>query len=114
MVAYRLSLPEGIRIYNVFHVSLLKPHYGSSPTVFTELPPLLDGKTLFAPFKVLRGRNTQGKPELLVQWVAGAEESVTWEDWQTFQEAYPDFEFEEKLNMEEGRTYSHRPKETKE
>lgn len=65
-VAYRLALPEGSRIHNVFHVSLLKPHRGSPPAVVTELPPTLDGKTLLTPFKVLRVRNLQGKLELLV------------------------------------------------
>ena len=46
--------------------------------------------------------NLQGKPELLVQWAPNVVESATWEDQATFQEAYPDFELEDKLNAEEG------------
>ncbi|KAL4574559.1 hypothetical protein LXL04_021392 [Taraxacum kok-saghyz] len=90
-VAYRLQLPDGSRIHNVFHVSLLKTHHGPGPVTTVDLPPLLDGRTLLKPLK-----------ELLVQWTLGGEESATWEDRAVFSDAYPDFELEDKLNMEEG------------
>ena len=78
-VAYRLALPTGSRIHNVFHVSLLKPHQGILPDVATTLPPLVDGKTLLTPFKVLRARWYECLPELLVQWTPDDENSATWE-----------------------------------
>ncbi|KAL4559367.1 hypothetical protein LXL04_031505 [Taraxacum kok-saghyz] len=73
-VAYRLALPEGSRIHNVFHVSLLKPHHGSPPDTVTELPQLLDGR----PCSLLL--ECYGNPELLVQWAPHAAETATWED----------------------------------
>ncbi|KAL4579110.1 hypothetical protein LXL04_015245 [Taraxacum kok-saghyz] len=101
-VAYRLALPEGSRVHNVFHVSLLKPHQGMPPDEPTVLPPLADGKTLLQPYKVLQERWFEGVPELLVQWVPDDEDSATWEKRGTFVEAYPDYELEDKLKLEEG------------
>ncbi|KAL4592193.1 hypothetical protein LXL04_005180 [Taraxacum kok-saghyz] len=59
-VAYRLDMPSGSRIHNMFHVSLLKPHQGPAPAIMTELPPLMDGKTLLNPFKVLNDCKLHG------------------------------------------------------
>ena len=101
-VAYRLALPEGSRVHNVFHVSLLKPHQGLPPDEPTVLPPLADGKTLLQPYKVLRERWFEGVPELLVQWVPDDENCATWEKRGTFMEAYPDYKLEDKLKLEEG------------
>lgn len=42
-VSYRLRLPEGAQIHDVFHISLLKPHKGDKPVTSPVLPPVLQG-----------------------------------------------------------------------
>jgi hypothetical protein len=45
-VAYRLQLPEGSRIHDVFHVGVLKPFHGEPPSTTPPLPPLQHGRVL--------------------------------------------------------------------
>lgn len=102
-VAYRLQLPEGSRIHDVFHVSLLKPHRGELPSSTTELPLILDGRTLPSPpHSVLRARLFKGRRQVLVQWSNDDRDNATWEEFDTFTEAYPDFELEDNLDLEGG------------
>ena len=46
-VSYELELPEGSRIYNVFHVSFLKKELGKQVTTLANLPHLDEEGQLF-------------------------------------------------------------------
>lgn len=65
-LSYKLALPEGSRIHDVFHVSLLKAVKGDIPAVVVPLPPLRDGKSLLSPHSILRARLNCGTREVLV------------------------------------------------
>ncbi|KAJ8752156.1 hypothetical protein K2173_003764 [Erythroxylum novogranatense] len=55
-VAYRLRLPEGAQIHDVFHISLLKRHLGEQPTTTQGLPPSHDSHVLPEPDQILDRR----------------------------------------------------------
>ena len=102
-VAYRLQLPAGARIHDVFHVSLLKPFRGEPPAAPPALPPHLDGRLLPAPAKVLKAQQSQGVWRILVQWEGLPVEDATWEQLEEFRQHFPDFQLEDELFVQAGR-----------
>ncbi|XP_071683751.1 uncharacterized protein [Lolium perenne] len=102
-MAYRLQLPEGARIHDVFHMGLLKPYRGAPPVATPPLPPTAEGRLLPSPAKVLRAQLRRDVWHLLVQWEGLSEEEATWEPREEFQQHYPDYQLEDELFAQAGR-----------
>ncbi|KAL5819226.1 hypothetical protein ACOSQ4_023068 [Xanthoceras sorbifolium] len=77
-VAYRLELPTGSQVHNIFHVSLLKKFVGTSTPMQTELTPIATDSTL-------------PREEILVKWLGAPTEDATWENKWRFNRSYPSF-----------------------
>lgn len=98
-VAYKLELPAGSQIHNVFHVSLLRKFEGSVqvPPTAVQLPTISDSSTIIPqPETILDRRVVQkGKyrprTEILVTWVGAPSEDATWENLWRFSKSYPTF-----------------------
>ncbi|KAJ4788910.1 polyprotein [Rhynchospora pubera] len=101
-VAYRVELPRGARIHNVFHVSLLKAFHGTPPTGPPPLPDIFHGKVIPSPATILRSRLARGCRELLVHWQNTQPEDATWISLDDFRTSYPTFQLEDKLLFNEG------------
>ena len=102
-VAYRLQLPDDARIHNVFHVGLLKPFKGDTPSAPPALPEMHQGRVLPTPERVLRARLRRQEWHLLVQWSGSSASEATWEPLARFRESYPKFQLEDELFLEEPR-----------
>ena len=102
-VAYRLQLPAGARLHDVFHVSQLKAYTGAPPAAPVTLPPVQDGRLLQAPERVLRAQLRRGEWRVLVQWQGLPVDDATWEPLEEFKEQYPEVQLEDELFAEEGR-----------
>ena len=102
-VAYRLQLPEGARLHDVFHVGLLKRHRGDAPATPASLAPTFDGRYTPAPAKALRVQWRRDTWQVLIQWHGFPEEDATWESVDEFRSFYPDFQLEDELFEKAGR-----------
>jgi hypothetical protein len=102
-VAYRLQLPAGTKLHDVFHVGLLKRYKGEPPVEPPVLPHISHGQACGQPEVVIRGRLARGRREVLVQWRGQPAAEATWIDLEEFQKLYPDFQLEDELLVEGGR-----------
>ena len=79
VVAYKLKLPPGSSVHNVFHVSLLKPVKGTGVIAFSPLP--ADIPPVQTPHLVLDRRaitrNNRIYHQLLIKWVESPAEMAT-------------------------------------
>jgi hypothetical protein len=102
-LAYRLQLPAGTRIHDVFHVGLLKAYRGEPPATPPALPPTSDGRLLPGPAKVLKAQQRRGVWHLLVQWDGIPLEDATWEQLDEFRQQFSEFQLEDELFAQAGR-----------
>jgi hypothetical protein len=90
-VAYKLKLPEGTCLHDVFHIGLLKKFNGTPPTAPPPLPPVHHGRACLEPAVVRKGRLARGEHELLVQWKGHPAAEASWMKVAEFKECYPLF-----------------------
>jgi hypothetical protein len=98
--AYKLQLPAGTLLHDVFHVSNLKKHIGDSAVPNPRLPLLTpSGKLKQLPLSILQRRQvprSNGEyevavPQWLIHWDGMTEEEATWEDAEFMQATFPEF-----------------------
>jgi hypothetical protein len=102
-LTYRLELPPGVRIHDLFHVGLLKAYRGDLPAVPPALPPTVDGRLLPGPGKVLKAQQRHGVWHVLVQWTGLSVEDTTWEKLNEFRQQFSDIQLEDELFAQAGR-----------
>ena len=101
LVAYKLRLPEGSRIHNVFHVGLLRPFMpGDMNGVAADLPTEFFGdRPVVYPVRVLDKQMLwhEGQPRehVLVRWSDGTE-SPTWEPLEVIKQRFSNVLLEDK------------------
>jgi hypothetical protein len=88
-VAYKLELPAGARLHDVFHVGLLKPFYGEHPVQPPVLPPVQHGRVVIEPAQVLQGRVTSRCKEVLVSWKGAPSAETSCVELEEFRRRFP-------------------------
>jgi hypothetical protein len=81
-VAARLALPKSMKIYPVFHFSLLEPKKTSDIPNRTNSPPppeVIEGEEEYEVQEILDSRIFRGKLQYLVRWKGYDESEDTWE-----------------------------------
>jgi hypothetical protein len=102
-VSYKLRLPPGAKLNDVFHIGLLKKFCGEPPQTMITLPLIRHGRVCLEPSTVVKSRLARGRHELLVCWKGLASSESLWIHLEEFQNTYPSFQFEDELIVEGGR-----------
>jgi hypothetical protein len=98
--AYRLQLPPGTLLHDVFHVSHLKKHVGNKAVPSQGLPLVTpEGKVKFHPVAILQRRQvprSNGEydvavPQWLIHWDGMTADEATWEDAEFVMKTFPAF-----------------------
>nr|GEV97192.1 hypothetical protein [Tanacetum cinerariifolium] len=104
-VAYRVELPSGSLIHDVFHVSFLRRCVGSTtePSQATIDASVLPSSSLqpecILDERVVQKGKYRPKTELLVKWLGRPREDATWETKWRFIRFYPDFRLVDKSSV---------------
>jgi hypothetical protein len=82
-LAYRVELPDSLRIHDVFHVSVLKPYRSDGRVQPPPPPDIMEGEEYFRIDRLLdhrvKGKGKNATHEYLVKWLGYGPEHDTWE-----------------------------------
>ncbi|VFQ60773.1 unnamed protein product [Cuscuta campestris] len=107
-VAYRLRLPEGCRIHDVFHVSLLRPFVSRPDSAPNPTLPdsFFKGRPISVPVTALQSRMilVDGTPQhqWLIRWSDDADGGLTWEPVEALLRHFPNLRLEDKADVNPG------------
>jgi hypothetical protein len=102
-VTYKLQLPQGAHLHDVFHVGLLKKYCGAPPSSLGVLPPIRHGCTCLEPAEVSKCRLASGRHEVLVRWEGQPAAEASWMALEEFRSTYPSFRLGDELCLQGGR-----------
>jgi hypothetical protein len=102
-VAYKLKLPEGAWLHDVFHVGVLKKLYCNPPQHHGQLPPMKNACTCVEPEAAVKSRVARGRRQLLIKWKGQDEATVNWVDADEFRSLYSSFQLADELILQGGR-----------
>jgi hypothetical protein len=98
--AYKLQLPQGTLLHDVFHVNQLKKHLGPRAVPNPSLPMVTPtGKLKYNPLAVLQRRQVPRSvgdydiaiPQWLIHWDTMTPDEATWEDADFIRQTFPQF-----------------------
>jgi hypothetical protein len=99
-VAYRLHLPDGACIHDVFHVGMQKPFCGTLLAAPLALSLLHNKRLLHHPVHDLRAQLCRNTWHVLIQWEDMNNAKATWEPVEEFKTHFPSFQLEGELFVE--------------
>ncbi|XP_066373750.1 uncharacterized protein [Miscanthus floridulus] len=99
-VTYRLRLPNGARIHDVFHVGILKPFCETPPAATPVLVPLHHRRLLHRPVRALHAQLCRGIWHVLIQWEDMNDAEASWEPVDEFKTRFPSFQLKDELFVE--------------
>ena len=97
-VAYKLKLPTSATIHPVFHISQLKKAFGECKDKVEWVPFLTENPE---PDEIYGyKKNSKGVWEVLISWKGLPKHEATWENYDDFQQSFPDFHLEDKVKLD--------------
>lgn len=105
-VAYRLQLPDGSRIHNVFQVSLLREYVAGEKLQTATLPTDFRGTNpIILPVSILDSRvvwrTGQAEDQFLIRW-ADSSSTPSWEPAAGIRQRFPNLPLEDKEALNGG------------